>query len=179
MTTELAIVTQDAAIAAFTGGLDAAIRAIEDQARATPVDISTKQGRAAWVKRIEVEATAERERAAAALRKAEIERAEAESRAERDRKNAEQARINYEADRAEIAAAEKQAAIEAERAQIAAEQKAKADTEAKRIANIKHRERIEWEAVRSLLQFGYDQTFSELLISLIRTGKITHVEIKY
>ena len=138
------------------------------------------------VKRIEAEAAVERERAAAALRKAEIDRAEAESRAEQDRKNAEQARINYEADqkrRAEITAAkaeaEKQAAIEAERARVAAEQKAKADAEAKRVANIKHREKIQREAVSSLLQLGYDQTNAELLISLIRTGKIAHVEIKY
>lgn len=136
----------------------------------------------------EIEAAAAREREAIlAKERAERERIEAQQRAEREQREA-----------AERAEREKQAAVEAERRKAQeeadrirreaeqreqarlAEEKRKADEQARREADVKHRKAVDTEIVKALLantSLTRDQAIE--VLTAIKDGNIPHTGISY
>ena len=91
-----------------------------------------------------------------------------------------EARAKTEAERQkQLAEIRQQEAVEAERRRAEAERKAKEDVIARRNADLRHRERIETEAVASLVSQGWEQEQAENIVATIAGGEIKHITINY
>ena len=146
--------------------------------------IEVKKREEAEAKRVadlEARETAVRE----AEEKVAAEKAEAEAEIIKVEVEAER-KIAAEKTRVERIEREKRIADEAaETARIRAEQKAKADADAKelaekrRIANKTHRKTIEDEAISGMIEMGFDSVGANNVVNAIKRNKIPHVTINY
>lgn len=122
---------------------------------------------------------------------AEVMRRQAEEKAERDRIAAEEeaqrreeqaeARRKQEAKEAEERAQERERqAAERERQRIAAEKAAEEEAEAKRVADVEHRKRINVAAANALTQAGdITEQQAKAIVAAIFKGQVPHVAISY
>lgn len=123
-------------------------------------------------------------------------RLEAEQKAEferqkvlREKQQAEEKALAYQREKemsekrareaAERAERDKQLAIEAERARIEKEKQAAIDAEKAREANLKHRAKINNEALSAFVDGGLNEDAAKLAITLIAQGKIPNTRISY
>jgi len=142
---------------------------------------------------IEAKAKADAEeaerKAAADLQRIEAERAAAQARADKaesDRIAAEKARVAFSAaveataaDAAVKAERDKRVAIELERKRVADEEFQERHAAAKREANRTHRDKINRDAGKALVNAGLSAAAAILAVTAIARGKIPHIVISY
>jgi hypothetical protein len=105
-------------------------------------------------------------------RKAEEDAKRAQEKAEND---ARAAKLKAEQDRK----AAEDRAREEERQRIQREKEAQEREQAKREADLKHRKKINNEALAALMTTGMDESFGKTIIEMIAKGQVPHVRIHY
>lgn len=150
----------------------------EEKIRREAAEKATRDAEAKALRDKEASERRERE-AKEALQRAELEKIAAAKRAE-DARIAAEERARIAQERA-VKEAEDRARAEAdrkERDRIEAERRAKEAAE-KKAADLKHRSRIENEALASFEAAGVDSTISRSVIDAVKAGKIKHISINY